>query len=277
MDKMIDGKKLAENIQAEIHKEIFQKGIKPSLAVVLVGDDPASKIYVNLKKKACQKVGINFHEYLLDKNASEKEVLDVVDFLNKDEQVDAILIQLPLPKHLDTDKIIHAMDPRKDVDGFHPTSIKKFLEGQSGFVPGLALGIFKLIQSTGEELKNKKSTIVAKSNILYQPLAKLLNDQGVETSIVHPEDKNLKDKCLEADILIVACGKAFFIKQDMVKDDAIVIDVGTNKIDNEYVVGDVDYTPVFQKVKFITPVPGGVGPMTVAMLLYNTLQLAEQK
>ncbi len=274
---MIDGKKLAENIQVEISKKIFQKGIHPSLAVVLVGDDPASKLYVNLKKKASQKVGIDFHEYLLAEKSTEQEVLETIDFLNKDETVDAILIQLPLPEHLDTNKIIQAMDPAKDVDGFHPTSIKNFLEEQSGFVPGLALGIYKLIESTEEELDGKNATIVAKSDILYQPVAKLLNDQGVSTTIVRPDASNLKDETLKADILITACGQAFFIKEDMVKQGAIVIDVGTNKIDNDYIVGDVDYTPVFQKAKFITPVPGGVGPMTVAMLLYNTLQLAENK
>lgn len=277
MEKIIDGKKLAENIQAEISKEIFQTGIHPSLAVILIGNDPASKIYVNLKKKACHKVGIDFHEYLLAENSNQQEVLDTIQFLNKDKGVDAILIQLPLPKHLDTAEIIQAMDPAKDVDGFHPTSIKNFLEGQSGFVPGLALGIFRLIESTEEALQNKNATIMAKSNILYQPVAKLLNDQGVSTTIVRPNDKNLKDKCLQADILIVACGSPFFIKEDMVKNDAIVIDVGTNKIDDNYIVGDVDYTTVFPKVKFITPVPGGVGPMTVAMLLYNTLQLAKKK
>jgi methylenetetrahydrofolate dehydrogenase (NADP+)/methenyltetrahydrofolate cyclohydrolase len=277
MNKMIDGKKLAENIQVEISKEIFQKGIRPSLAVVLVGDDPASRLYVNLKKKASQKVGIDFHEYLLVKKSTEQEVLETIDFLNKDKDIDAILIQLPLPKHFDTDKIIQAMDPAKDVDGFHPASIKKFLKGQSGFVPGLSLGIFKLIKSTEEELKGKNAVIVAKSDILYQPVAKLLNDQGVATAIVRPDDRNLKDETIKADILIVACGSPFFIKEDMVKQDSIVIDVGTNKIDNDYIVGDVDYTNVFQKAKFITPVPGGVGPMTVAMLLYNTLQLAENK
>jgi len=275
MDKIIDGRALAEKIRQEIKEEIHKKNLRPSLAVILIRNDPASHLYVSLKKRACQEVGVDFHEYLLAENSSEEEVLTVVDFLNKDEQVNAILIQLPLPKHLDTDKIILAMDPKKDVDGFHPQNINNFLSKQSDFVPGLALGIYKLIESTGENLANKKATIVAKSNILYQPVAKLLNDQGVTTTIVHPGDKDISDRCREADILISACGKAFFITEDMVKEDAIVIDVGTNQV-GESTVGDVDYSTVFAKAKFITPVPGGVGPMTVAMLLYNAVKLASQ-
>lgn len=276
MEKVIDGRKLADDIKREIKQEINEKKLRPNLAVVLVGEDPASQLYVSLKKRACQEVGIDFHEYLLEEDSTEKQILEIIDFLNKDKQVDAILVQLPLPKHIDTDKIISKMDPKKDVDGFHQENIKNFLENQSSFVPGLALGIFKLINSTGEDLKNKKATIVAKSNILYQPLAKLLNDQGVTTTIVHPGEKELADRCKEADILISAWGKAFAISADLVKDDAIVIDVGTNQV-GDYTVGDVDYSEVFPKVKNITPVPGGVGPMTVAMLLYNTVKLAETK
>ena len=274
---MIDGKALALDIQTEIRQEILKNKLRPSLAVILVGEDPASKLYVELKKKACEKVGIDFHEYLLAKDTDQTHVLEMIKFLNTDEHTDAILIQLPLPKQLNTNEIIQTMNPAKDVDGFHPANVKNFLEKQSGFVPGLALGIFKLIESTGEDLQDKAATIVAKSDILYQPLAKLLNDQGVTTTIVRPNDKKMKAKCLQADILVTAGGQAFFITADMVKDDAIVIDVGTNKIDNNYVVGDVDYSAVFSKVKYITPVPGGVGPMTVAMLLHNTVQLAKKK
>ncbi len=274
MEKIINGRALARKIRQEIKEEIYSKHLRPSLAVVLVGEDPASQLYVGLKKRACQEVGIDFHEYLLAENSSAKQVLEVINFLNKDETVDAILIQLPLPEHLDADEIIFAMDPKKDVDGFHPSSIKNFLDNQSSFVPGLALGIYKLIASTEENLANKKATIVAKSNILYQPVAKLLNDQGVTTTIVHPGDKDLTNRCQEADILISACGKAFFITADLVKDGATVIDVGTNQV-GDHTVGDVDYSAVFSKVKYITPVPGGVGPMTVAMLLYNALRLTE--
>ncbi|MBT6691562.1 bifunctional 5,10-methylenetetrahydrofolate dehydrogenase/5,10-methenyltetrahydrofolate cyclohydrolase [Candidatus Parcubacteria bacterium] len=275
-EKIIDGKALSLDIQIEIRQEILKNKLKPSLAVILVGEDPASKLYVELKRKACEKVGIDFHEYLLDEDTSQEHILEMITFLNTDKHTDAILIQLPLPKQLDTNKIIQAMNPDKDVDGFHPDNVKNFLEKQSNFIPGLALGIFKLIESTDEDIDGMTAVIVAKSDILYQPLAKLLNDQGVSTTIVRTNDKKIKNKCLQADILVTACGKAFFITADMVKDDAIVIDVGTNKIDNNYVVGDVDYSAVFSKVKHITPVPGGVGPMTVAMLLHNTVQLAKK-
>ncbi len=277
MAKIIDGKKLADTIQQEVKQEIKDKQLSPNLAVVLVGDDQASQLYIDLKKKACHKVGIEFHEYLLEKNTSEEEILKTINFLNKDANIDAILIQLPLPKQFDTDKIIQAMDPAKDVDGFHKENIDKLLNKQSGFIPGLPLGIIKLIESTNESLANKSAVIIAKSEILYKPLAKLLNDKGIQTDIVKPDDTKVKDKSNQADILIVACGQAFFVKADMVKDNAIVIDIGTNKIDKDYTVGDVDYTEVFDKVGYITPVPGGVGPMTVAMLLYNTVQLAENR
>ncbi|MCB9803160.1 bifunctional 5,10-methylenetetrahydrofolate dehydrogenase/5,10-methenyltetrahydrofolate cyclohydrolase [Candidatus Nomurabacteria bacterium] len=272
MAKIIDGKKIAEDIKVAIHKEIFQNSYQPNLAVILIGDDPASQLYVSLKKEAAKKVGIEFHEYLLAEKTSQEEILKVIDFLNKDKDVDAILVQLPLPKHLDTDLIIQALDPNKDVDGFHPQNIKNLLENKSDFIPGLPLGIVKLLDSTEEDLKNKKAIIVAKSEIFYQPLQKLLNQKEIKTKIVKPADPDLKNKTKEADILITAIGQAFAIHPEMVKKDAIVIDVGTNQV-GAYTVGDVDYSAVFEKVSYITPVPGGVGPMTVAMLLYNTLQL----
>lgn len=275
MSKIIDGKALADKIQVDLTQEIKEKNLNPNLAVILVGDDPASHLYVSLKKKACQKIGITFHEYLLANEASEKSVLETIDFLNNDPAIDAILVQLPLPLHLDTDKIISALDPKKDVDGFHPQNIAKLLRQASDFIPGLALGIIKLIESTNENLTGKKALIIAKNQVLYRPLAKLLNDQGVHTAIVSPPDKTVRDQSAQADILIVACGQAFFVTADMVKEGAIVVDVGTNKIANGHLVGDVDYSEVFEKASHITPVPGGVGPMTVAMLLYNTVRLAE--
>lgn len=272
MAQIIDGKKIAEDIKVAIHKEIFQNYYQPNLAVILVGNDEASELYVSLKKEAAKKVGIEFHEYLLTENTSQEELLEVINFLNIDPSTDAILVQLPLPKHLDTDAVIQSIDPKKDVDGFHPTNVKNLLANTSDFIPGLPLGIIKLLESTEVNLKNKKAVIVAKSEIFYQPLKKLLNDLKIETKIVDPKDADLKNITKEADILITAIGKAFAVTAEMVKEQAIVIDVGTNKI-NDYTVGDVDYSSVFEKTSFITPVPGGVGPMTVAMLLYNTLQL----
>lgn len=275
MDKMIDGKVLADDIQLNIKQEIYKKSIRPGLAIILVGSDPASQLYVSKKKAACQDVGIDFHDYLLEENCSEKELLDCINFLNKDDKVDAILVQLPLPDHLDTDKIISAIDPKKDVDGFHKKNIKDFLANKARITPGLPLGIIKLIEHTGEELKNKEAVIVSRSEVFSAPMIKILEDRQIKTQVVNPDDKALKNKTSQADILIVSVGEPFLIKEDMVKDDSIIIDVGINKIDNDYVVGDVDYGAVFPKVKYITPVPGGVGPMTIAMLLYNTVQLAE--
>ncbi len=241
--------------------------------MILIGSDPASRLYVSLKKKACEKIGIEFHEYLMPENITEGQVLETIDFLNKDELTDAILVQLPLPEQLNTDTIIKAIDPKKDVDGFHPENIKKLLAGESDFIPGLALGIWKLIESTHEDLNNKSAVIVAKGDVFFQPLTKVLADKNIHAQLVDPKNPELKKYTSAADILIVAIGQPFFIKEDMVKDQAIVIDVGTNKVDENHIVGDVDYTAVFEKVSHITPVPGGVGPMTVAMLLYNTVQL----
>lgn len=276
MAQIIDGKKIAEDIKAEIAGEIFQNFYHPNLAVILVGDDEASKLYVSLKKQAAKKVGIEFSEYLMPANTTQSQVLEAIEFLNKDEETDAILVQLPLPKQLDAGTIIQSIDPEKDVDGFHPENIKKLLNNDTDFTPGLPLGIIKLLESTKENLAHKKAVIIAKSEIFYQPLKKLLNDLKVATEIVDPKNKDIKKITQQADILISAAGIAFFITADMVKDQAIVIDVGTNKV-NDYTVGDVDYSSVFTKTSHITPVPGGVGPMTVAMLLYNTLQLYKKR
>lgn len=277
MAEIIDGKKLAEDIKLKIRQEIVDKKLTPHLAVILVGNDPASQIYVGLKKRACEQVGIEFHEYLITASCQTKDILETIEFLNNDKDVDAILVQLPLPKHLDTDEIIRNIKSTKDVDGFHPANIKKLLNNQTDFIPGLPLGIIKLLESTNENLANKQAVIIAKSEVFYQPLAKLLQNKKIKTEIINPQDKNLSTKTKQADILITAVGQPFFIKADMVKKDVIIIDIGTNKIDNKYIVGDVDYSDVFPKTRYITPVPGGVGPMTVAMLLYNTVQLAKQK
>lgn len=277
MQKILDGKALAEQIQLNIKQDLHTKGIRPDLVIILVGEDPASQLYVSKKKQACQDVGIDFHEYLLDADTKPEHLLEIIDFLNKDKHTDAILVQLPLPKQFNTNKIIKAINPHKDVDGFHPSNIKDFLKDKALITPGLPLGILKLLEATKEDLAGKQAVIVSKSKIFSQPMIKILEDRNMKVSLVNPNDKDLKKKTLEADVLIVSCGQAFLIKEDMVKQDSIIIDVGTNKIDNDYVVGDVDYSTIFPKIKFITPVPGGVGPMTVAMLLYNTVKLAEKK
>ncbi|MDD5749686.1 MAG: tetrahydrofolate dehydrogenase/cyclohydrolase catalytic domain-containing protein [Patescibacteria group bacterium] len=277
MEKILDGRALAQEIQNKIAQEIRAKKILPGLAVILVGDDPASHLYVNKKKKAAQEVGIDFHLYLLAADSSQEKIIEVIKFLNQDEKINAILVQLPLPKHLDTNTVIKAIAPQKDVDGFHPKNIQDFLADKALITPGLPLGILRLLEKSGQALTGKQAVIVSKSEIFFQPMAKILADRQMSVLSVKPDSADLQKLCQSADVLIVSCGLPFFIKADMVKPDAIIIDVGTNKIDNDYVVGDVDYSAVFDKVKFITPVPGGVGPMTVAMLLYNTLKLAENK
>ncbi|MBP9802490.1 bifunctional 5,10-methylenetetrahydrofolate dehydrogenase/5,10-methenyltetrahydrofolate cyclohydrolase [Patescibacteria group bacterium] len=276
MAQIIDGKKIAEDIKAEIAGDIFQNSYTPNLAVILIGSDEASRLYVSLKKEAAKIVGVEFHEYLMPDNIPQTEVLKAIDFLNKDESTDAILVQLPLPTGLDTDEIISHIDPKKDVDGFHPENIKKLLNNSTDFIPGLPLGIIKLLESTKENLTNKKAVIIAKSEIFYQPLKKLLNDLEIDTQIANPKDKDIEEITRQADILVSAVGMPFFVTADMIKEKAIVIDVGTNKV-KDYSVGDVDYSAAFTKVSHITPVPGGVGPMTVAMLLYNTLELYKKR
>lgn len=276
MKKIIDGKAIAEEIKHEVRREIVKKKLTPGLAVILVGDDPASHLYVKLKKKSCEQVGIEFHRYFCSSSTSEKEVIEAIDFLNKDPKINAILVQLPLPKGLDENKIIQSIDPAKDVDGFHPENLKKLLKGRPDVIPGLAQGIIKLIESTKEELENKKTVIISNSRIFSKPLEKLLEDKKIKVESYLSKEKNLSAKISQADILIVAVGKKNFIKAKMVKEGCIVIDVGTNRVKDK-VFGDVDFKNVFKKAAWITPVPGGVGPMTIAMLLKNTLELAKKQ
>ncbi|MEK7583943.1 MAG: bifunctional 5,10-methylenetetrahydrofolate dehydrogenase/5,10-methenyltetrahydrofolate cyclohydrolase, partial [Patescibacteria group bacterium] len=279
MYKLIDGKKLAQEVLAQVQKEIIELSVKPQLAVILVGNDPASHLYVRLKKKACEKAGIVFHLYRIDESENEQHVLDTISFLNKDSEIDAILIQLPLPKKFDQQRVVDAMDYRKDVDGFHKKNLESFLAGKKQHIlPGLSLAIWNLIASTGaENYVRKKTLIIGKSDIFTQPTRKILSDKGMEEpTIVHPSDRELADKIRAADILITAVGKPRTVSADMVKDGAIIIDVGISSVDGQ-TVGDVDFKNVAPKTSYITPVPGGVGPMTVAMLLYNTLQLSKER
>lgn len=278
MYHLIDGKQLATTIIDGITKAIIDEGLEPQLAVILVGDDPASHLYVKLKEQACKKAGIVFNKYLIDANAPEEELLRTVQFLNVDPDIDAILIQLPLPAHFDQQRIIDAMDHRKDVDGFHKKNIEALLAGKKQHIlPGLALGIWKLIESTGEKnYSGKHALIVSKSEEFSRPLAALLRMHSIESAHLRPDAPNLSEATRAADILITAVGKPNFITSDLVKKDVTIIDVGINKIDGR-TVGDVDFDNVAPTTSFITPVPGGVGPMTVAMLLYNTLILARER
>jgi methylenetetrahydrofolate dehydrogenase (NADP+) / methenyltetrahydrofolate cyclohydrolase len=255
--KLIDGKKLADKILKEVENKAAKLDHKPGLAAILIGDNPASKMYLKLKEKACHKAGIDFHSYLLDSDCTEDKILHVIDFLNKDPEINGVLIQIPLPENFNTDKIIRAIDPAKDIDGFQP---------QSKFISPNILGIIELIKSTETGLKNKKITILSNSKVFAEPFKTLLKESNINYLDSKSKKLNLKD----SDILIVAIGKSKFVKPEMIKKDAILIDVGINKLKNK-TVGDID--PSCDKVaSWRSPVPGGVGPMTVAMLLKNLLK-----
>jgi methylenetetrahydrofolate dehydrogenase (NADP+)/methenyltetrahydrofolate cyclohydrolase len=278
---LIDGKKIAAEIETHLKTAIDKlPSPKPALAFVLVGDDPASKAYIKRKKKKCAEIGIQSIDHELPESTTEQELLSLIDSLNKDPSVNGILTQLPLPSHIRTQSIIEAIDPTKDVDGFHPINVGKLLLGdKTGFISCTPYGIQILLKHAGIDTSGKHIVIVGRSNIVGKPLAALLmqKDEGANATVTvaHSATKNLPEICRSADILIAAIGKAHFITEDMVKEGAIVIDVGINKVDGK-LVGDVDFASVAPKCKAITPVPGGVGPMTIATLLSNTL-LAYQR
>ncbi|MGC8942415.1 MAG: bifunctional methylenetetrahydrofolate dehydrogenase/methenyltetrahydrofolate cyclohydrolase FolD [Sulfurihydrogenibium sp.] len=273
---LLDGKTLAEKVKEEIKQEVdyyVQKGYRrPTLSVILVGNNPASQIYVNKKIKDCQSVGINSKPFFLPENVTQIELLDLIGQLNADEEVDGILVQLPLPSHINTLEIIESINPKKDVDGFHPLNVGKLATGRSdGIVPCTPFGIIKLLEHYNIDTFGKDVVVVGASNIVGKPMSLLfLKDEKSTVTVCHKNTKDLKSHTLKADILVVAVGKPKLITADMVKEGVVVIDVGINRVDGK-IVGDVDFENVKEKAYAITPVPGGVGPMTVAMLLYNTL------
>ncbi|MBI5071435.1 bifunctional 5,10-methylenetetrahydrofolate dehydrogenase/5,10-methenyltetrahydrofolate cyclohydrolase [Candidatus Falkowbacteria bacterium] len=270
--QIIDGKKIAAEIRAEIKKEITELGIAPGLAVILVGADPASHLYVGLKEKAAAEVGIHFEKYLFFATEPEEKIIAKIQELNERPDIHGIVVQLPLPQGYDENKIVAAIDPKKDADGFHPENIKKILAGEPENIPPVISGILKLIESTGTELVNKKIAILANSEILAKPLEKILTGNDIKT-IIAPE--TLTTEISDADIVITALGRAKIITADAIKPGAILIDVGTTRMDDGTTVGDIDFESAATKACFITPVPGGVGPMTVAELLRNVLNLAK--
>jgi methylenetetrahydrofolate dehydrogenase (NADP+)/methenyltetrahydrofolate cyclohydrolase len=286
---IIDGKQIAEQIQNEIAAEIQNvQGRKPCLTVIMAGEHPASQIYVSKKLEACSKIGIHSAQITLPNDYSECALLETIKRLNLDDAVDGILVQLPLPAHINPLKIIHAIDPNKDVDGFHPLNMGKLLIGETdGFVPCTPLGIQVLLQRSGVEVTGKNAVIFGRSNIVGKPLAALMMQTtpggNATVTIAHSRSRNIKELSLTADILVAAIGKPYFITKDMVKKGAVVIDVGINKIKNPQrksgyqIVGDVDFDSVKDLCSFITPVPGGVGPMTIAMLLSNTWKSYQNK
>lgn len=278
MASIIDGNKIAQDIRNEVRQSAIllkqAKGIIPGLAVILVGEDPASQVYVGRKAKACAEVGFLSREYKLPADTSEARLLEIIAELNQDQLIHGILVQLPLPKNISTDKIIAAIDPHKDVDGFHPYNVGGLVTGSPLFIPCTPQGIMELIARTNIDLKGKEAVVVGRSNIVGKPMALLLLAQHATVTICHSRTKDLPSVTRRADILIAAIGKARMIKADMVKDGAIIIDVGVNRLENGKLAGDVDFDEVAAKASFITPVPGGVGPMTIAMLMKNTLDAA---
>lgn len=281
MAQIINGKEVSASVKAEVAEETArlheEKGLKVGLAVVIVGNNPASRVYVNNKKKACEAVGFQSFEYALDENTTQEQLLDLVNVLNRDDRVNGILVQLPLPAHIDEKAVIDAISPAKDVDAFHPVNVGKIMIGEYAFLPCTPAGVMRLIASTGIDICGKQCVVIGRSNIVGKPMAMLLLQQNGTVTICHSKTKNLKEICLGADILVVAVGRANFVTGDMVKEGAVVIDVGMNRLDNGKLCGDVEYESAEKKASYITPVPGGVGPMTIAMLMKNTLTAAKQQ
>ena len=278
--QIIDGKALALTLREGIGQEvaILEKntGVKPGLAAVLVGDDPASAVYVRNKKRACEKAGLYPQEHILPTSTTQDELLKLIHSLNADPKIHGILVQLPLPPHIDSKAILQAVSPEKDADGFHPVNVGRLVEGDPVFVPCTPKGVIHMIDSTGGDISGKRAVVIGRSNIVGKPVAMLLLHRHATVTICHSRTKDLPDRVREADIVIAAIGKPLFVTSDMVKDGAVVIDVGINRLADGRLVGDVDFDRVKERASWITPVPGGVGPMTIAMLLQNTLESAKQ-
>lgn len=280
MAKIIDGKEISAKVKEQVRAEaekLKAQGVEIGLAVVIVGNNPASRVYVNNKKKACEAVGFNSYEYALPEETTQQELLELVAKLNADNKVDGILVQLPLPKHIDETAIINAIRPEKDVDAFHPANVGHIMIGDFSFLPCTPAGVMEMLAQTGIDVDGKNCVVIGRSNIVGKPMAMLLLHKNATVTICHSHTKNLAEICSKADVLVAAVGKANFVTPDMVKEGAAVIDVGMNRLENGKLCGDVDYNACFDKAGWITPVPGGVGPMTIAMLMKNTLTAAKSK
>ncbi len=278
MAQIIDGKRISAEIRGEIAEQTAtfkaERGYAPGLAVIIVGEDPASQVYVRNKKRACEEVGFYSESYELPAETTQDELLALIDKLNGDENIHGILCQLPLPKHLDETSVLLRIKPEKDVDAFHPYNVGKIMIGDYNFLPCTPAGVMALIERSGIEVAGKSCVVIGRSNIVGKPMAMLLLHANGTVTICHSKTRNLKEICSEADILVAAIGRANFVTADMVKEGAVVIDVGINRLDNGKLCGDVNFSEVEHKASYITPVPGGVGPMTVTMLMQNTLTAA---
>lgn len=275
MYQIIDGKKISQEIKDELREkmaELKQKGESRCLAVIQVGDDPASSVYVNNKKKACEYIGIDSESYHLPEETTETELLELIDELNGKPEVNGILVQLPLPEQIDEDKVLLAISPEKDVDGFHPVNVGNLSIGRPGFVSCTPAGVIQLLKRSGIEIEGKECVVLGRSNIVGKPMAMLLLRENGTVTVCHSRTKNLKEITKRADILVAAIGKPKFIDADYVKEGAVVIDVGIHRNENGKLCGDVDFESVAPYCAAITPVPGGVGPMTIAMLMHNCVE-----
>jgi methylenetetrahydrofolate dehydrogenase (NADP+)/methenyltetrahydrofolate cyclohydrolase len=275
---ILDGKKLSQKIRQQVKEEaekLKAEGITPGLAVILVGNDPASQVYVGMKAKACKESGIYSIVHEFPETITEKELLDTIERINQNPNIHGLLIQLPLPKHIDTTKVLEAVDPAKDVDGFHPYNVGRLVAGLDSFAPCTPLGVMELFKEYNIDVKGLDACVVGASNIVGKPMQALLLNEFATVDICHIETKDLKAHTKRADIVIVGVGKINLITEDMVKDGAIVVDIGINRTEDGKLVGDVDFENVSKKASYITPVPGGVGPMTIAMLLKNTIKAAK--
>lgn len=278
--KILDGKAVSLKVKESVKvraDELKKFGVEPTLAVVLVGEDKASQTYVRAKEKACNEYGIKSVAHRLSENTTQNELLALINVLNLDDSIHGILVQLPLPKHIDTNVVLAAIDPRKDVDGFHAVNVGKLVSGLDGFVPCTPLGVMEILKEYGIDVAGLNAVVIGRSNIVGKPMANLLLKASATVTVTHSKTKNLKEICKNADLIVAAIGKPFFLKADMVKDGAVVVDVGINRLDDGRLVGDVDFDEVAPKCSYITPVPGGVGPMTIAMLLNNTILAAQAK
>ncbi len=279
--QLIDGKALANKVQTEVAEEVErlkqEKNVVPGLAVILVGDDPASHAYVKMKAKACEKVGFYSITHNMPDTISQSEIIQIIEMMNANPHIDGILVQLPLPKHIDTDKILEVIDPKKDVDGFHAYNVGRLVTNLDSFVPCTPFGVMKMFEAYDIDLEGKDVCVVGASNIVGKPMAALLLNANATVTVTHIYTKDLKAHTVKADIVVVGVGVPGLIKEDMVKEGAVVIDIGINRIEDGSLVGDVDFPKVSKKCSYITPVPGGVGPMTIAMLLSNTLKSAKAR
>lgn len=276
----IDGKEVSASVREAITAEVAQlkeKGVTPGLAVIIVGNDPASRVYVNNKKKGCEQTGMNSFEYALPEETTTEELIALIETLNKDEKVDGILCQLPVPKQIDEEKVLNAISPEKDVDAFHPVNCGKVMTGDYTFAPCTPAGMVEMLKYYNIPITGKHCVIIGRSNIVGKPMAMLMLKNNATVTVCHSRTQNLPEITKQADILVAAVGIPKFVKADMVKEGAVVLDVGINRMENGKLCGDVDFDDVAEKTSYITPVPGGVGPMTITMLLKNTLASAKKR